>query len=148
VISPSGGSATIASESGTHEPSPSDRLRRTDELLATVADRIGARFNAASVFGTPVERDGVTVIPVATIRFGIGGGGGSDAGKGQGGEGGGGAGTATAAGYIEIKNGRSRFVPAVHPARMLLLVGAAMLAGLAILRPLLAARCGSRLPWR
>jgi uncharacterized spore protein YtfJ len=138
----------MASEPTAHEPSPSGRQRRTDELLASVADRLGARFNAASVFGTPVERDGVTVIPVATIRFGIGGGGGSDPRKGQGGEGGGGAGTASAAGYIEIKNGRSRFVPAVHPARMLLLVAAAMLGGLAILRPLLAARRKNRLPWR
>jgi uncharacterized spore protein YtfJ len=34
------------------------------------------------VFGAPVERDGVTVIPVAAIRFGIGGGG-SDPSKGQ-----------------------------------------------------------------
>jgi hypothetical protein len=52
--------------------------RRTDELLATLAERIGARFDAGTVFGAPVDRDGVTVIPVAAIRFGMGGGGGSD----------------------------------------------------------------------
>ena len=62
--------------------------RRTDELLGTLADRIGARFSAASVYGTPIERDGVTVVPVAAARFGIGAGGGSDSGKGQDGEGG------------------------------------------------------------
>jgi hypothetical protein len=90
----------------------------------------------------------VTVVPVATIRFGLGGGGGSDPRKGQEGEGGGGAGTASAAGYIELRDGRSRFVPAVHPARMLLLVCAAALAGLAIVRPLLAGGRASRLPWR
>jgi hypothetical protein len=129
----------MASEPTGHESSSSVPHRRTDELLATLADRIGARFDASNVFGTPVERDGVTVIPVATIRFGIGGGSGSDPSKGQDGQGGGGGGVASAAGYIELKTGRSRFVPAVHPARMFLLVGAATLAALAILRPLLSA---------
>ncbi len=120
---------------------------RTDDLLATLAERIGARFDARTVFGAPVERDGVTVIPVAAIRFGIGGGGGSDPSKGQDGEGGGGGGSASASGYIEIKEGRTRFVPVVHPARMLMLIGAMTLAGLAIIRPLLAGRRPSRLPW-
>lgn len=138
----------MASEPSAHEVSQPTPQRRTDELLATIAERIGARFDASNIFGTPIERDGVTVIPVATIRFGIGGGGGSDPRKGQDGEGGGGAGTASAAGYIELKDGRSRFVPAVHPARMLLLVGAATLAGLPIMRPLLAGRRASPLPWR
>jgi uncharacterized spore protein YtfJ len=57
--------------------------RRADELLATLADRIGARFSAATVYGTPIERDGVTVVPIAAARFGIGAGGGSDPSKGQ-----------------------------------------------------------------
>jgi Sporulation protein YtfJ (Spore_YtfJ) len=138
----------MASDPSAREVSPSVPQHRTDELLASLAEQIGARFDASNVFGMPVERDGVTVIPVATIRFGIGGGGGSDPRKGQDGEGGGGAGTASAAGYIELKDGRSRFVPAVHPARMLLLVAAATLAGLAIMRPLLAASRAGRLPWR
>ena len=60
--------------------------RRADELLATLADRIGARFSAATVYGTPIERDGVTVVPVAAVRFGVGAGGGSDPSKGQDGE--------------------------------------------------------------
>jgi uncharacterized spore protein YtfJ len=127
--------------------------RRTDELLARLAERVGARFEASNVFGAPVERDGVTVIPVATIRFGLGGGAGSDPRKGQDGEGGGAAGFASAAGYIELKNGRSRFVPVVHPARMLLLVGLMALAGFAlaafaVVRPLLTRAPANRLPWR
>jgi uncharacterized spore protein YtfJ len=114
---------------------------------------VGARFDASNVFATPVERDGVTVIPVATIRFGLGGGAGSDPRKGQDGEGGGAAGSASATGYIELKDGRSRFVPVVHPARMLLMVGLMSLAGLAVagfgvVRPLLARPRASRLPWR
>ena len=89
--------------------------RRTDDILTTLADRIGGRFTASTVFGSPVEREGVTVIPVATVRFGLAGGGGEDPNGGQSGEGGGGAGSGTPAGYIEIKDGRSRFVPARAP---------------------------------
>ncbi len=92
--------------------------RRTDDILTTLADRLGGRFSASTVFGSPVEREGVTVIPVATVRFGLGGGGGEDSSGGQNGEGGGGAGSGTPVGYIELKDGRSRFVPLVHPARM------------------------------
>jgi uncharacterized spore protein YtfJ len=87
------------------------------------------------VFGAPVERDGVTIVPVAAARFGIGAGGGSDPGKGQEGEGGGGGGTVAPTGYIELKDGRTRFVPIVQPARMLTLVLAAVIAGLVIVRP-------------
>lgn len=112
--------------------------RRGDALLATLADRMGARLGTSTVFGTPVERDGVTVVPVAVARFGMGAGSGADPSKHQEGEGGGGAGSVTPIGYIELKDGRSRFVPAVHPARMLVLLLAAAVAALAILRPALA----------
>ena len=64
--------------------------RGADELIATLADRLGARFGVSSVFGEPVERDGVTAIPVAPVRFGFGGGTGSDPAKQQEGRGRGG----------------------------------------------------------
>jgi uncharacterized spore protein YtfJ len=127
---------------------PEQPRRRADELLATLADRIGARFSAATVYGTPIERDGVTVVPVAAVRFGIGAGGGSDPSKRQDGEGDGGGGGATPAGYIELKGGRSRFVPVVHPARMLALICCTVLAGLLIMRPVAERRRASALPWR
>jgi uncharacterized spore protein YtfJ len=111
--------------------------RRGDELLSMLADRIGARLGASTVFGTPVERDGVTVVPVAVARFGFGAGSGSDPSKSQEGEGGGGGGTVAPAGYIELKDGGSRFVPIVHPTRMAALVFAAVTAGFLILRPIL-----------
>lgn len=117
--------------------------RRGDELLSSLAERIGARLAASTVFGAPVERDGVTVVPVAVARFGIGAGSGVDPSKGQQGEGGGGGGTVTPTGYIELKDGRSRFVPVVHPARMLTLVLGAVVAGLLIMRP----PRGRKLPW-
>jgi uncharacterized spore protein YtfJ len=57
-----------------------------------LAERIGARLGTTTVFGAPVERDGVTVVPVAVARFGIGAGSGTDLTKGQEGECGGGGG--------------------------------------------------------
>src|SRR5215207_6017722 len=113
--------------------------RRGDELLSMLADRIGARLGASTVYGAPVERDGVTVVPVAVARFVFGAGSGSDPSKRQEGEGegGGGGGTVAPAGYIELKDGRSRFVPVVHPTRIVALVLGAVIAALLILRPML-----------
>jgi uncharacterized spore protein YtfJ len=120
--------------------------RRGDEMLSMLAERIGARLGAATVFGEPVERDGVTVVPVAVARFGLGAGSGADPGKGQEGEGGGGGGAVAPTGYIELKEGRSRYVPVVHPFRMLALVLGAVIAGLAIVR---VTQTPSRtLPWK
>jgi hypothetical protein len=56
----------------------------------------------------------------------VGGGSGSDPEKGQEGGGGGGLGRVAPAGYVELKDGRSRFVPIVNPARMALAGLAAM----------------------
>lgn len=75
----------------------------------------------------------------AAVIFVVGGASGSDPAKGQEG-GGGGLGRVTPAGDIELKDGRSRFVPIVKPARM-------ALAGLAAMN-LCAAAIGVRLPRR
>ena len=100
------------------------------------------------MFGAPVDRDGVTVIPVAVARFGMGAGGGADPTKGQEGEGGGGGGMVTPIGHIELKDGRSRFVPVVHPARMLALALGAVIATLVILRPTGVQPPARKRPWR
>ena len=107
--------------------------RRADDVLSRLADRVGARLISSTIFGTAVERDGVTVVPVAAVRFGFGGGGGLDA-SGERGEGGGAVGAGTATGYIELKDGHSRFVPIVHPVSMGALVVATALGVLLILR--------------
>jgi len=109
--------------------------RRGDELLSMLADRICARLGASTVYGAPVQRDGGTVVPVAVARFGFGAGSGSEPSKRQEGEGGGG--TVAAAGYIELKDGRSRFVPVVRSTRMVALVLGAVIAALLGLRPML-----------
>lgn len=118
----------------THAASVETSTQRTEKLLSMLAERVGARFTAANAFGAPVERDGVTVVPVAAARFGFGGGAGADPDKQQDGAGAGVGGMVTAIGYIEIKDGRSRFVPIVHPARMFALGAAAMGAALLMVR--------------
>jgi uncharacterized spore protein YtfJ len=74
------------------------------------------RASASAVFGDAVTRDGVTVIPVAKVRWGFGGGSGTGSdhdadGKGDVGEGAGGGGGVMASplGYIEIRDGEAVF---------------------------------------
>ena len=85
-----------------------------DRLIGTMAEKLGAVARAATVFGDPVERDGVTVIPVAKARWGFGGGGGQRRDEGSGGmhedgAGGGGGVLVTPVGFIEIKNNEANF---------------------------------------
>jgi uncharacterized spore protein YtfJ len=81
-----------------------------------LAEKLGATARAARIFGEPVERDGVTVIPVATARWGLGGGGGRKGLVARGeGMGGGGGVVVRPAGYIEIRGGGARYRPIVDP---------------------------------
>lgn len=84
-------------------------------FISELADRIGSAAGAKAVFGDPVERDGVTVIPVAKVSWGFGGGGGGE-GKDEGHGGGGGA-SAGPQGFIEIEGGRARYRPIRNPLR-------------------------------
>ncbi len=45
-----------------------------DKFIGTMAEKHGAVAKAATLFGEPVERAGVTVTPVAKARWGFGGG--------------------------------------------------------------------------
>ncbi|MHB1345547.1 MAG: spore germination protein GerW family protein [Thermoleophilia bacterium] len=92
-------------------------------FLDRMAERVGSNARAEAVYGAPVERDGVTVIPVAKVRWGFGGGDGTSAGDGAthgagGGSGGGGGVTVSPLGYIEIAEGESRFRRIADPAAL------------------------------
>lgn len=91
-----------------------------------VLSRAGAQLDVHRVFGEPIERDGVTVVPVAVVMGGGGGGSGPD-GNGNVGTGGGFGVWARAIGAYEIRDGRLRFVPAVD-------VVALGMVGLAVVR--------------
>lgn len=93
----------------------------------TIRDLIPDVLGAADVhrvFGEPVERDGVTVVPVAAFRGGGGGGSGEgpagdDQPQGSGSGGGYGL-TARPVGVYVIKDGEVRFQPSVDVARAIL----------------------------
>ncbi len=78
-------------------------------FIERLAEIFGASINAKYIYAEPVKRDGVTVIPVAKASYGLGGG----IGKKDTEEGGGGGGgvSLTPVGYIELKDGESRYRP-------------------------------------
>jgi uncharacterized spore protein YtfJ len=98
-------------------------------FLDRLSEKIDQTVGAKAVFGTPIERDGTTVIPVARARWGLGGGVGTRAMKeGQGpqtGTGGGGGGVMAPLGFIEICEGRAAFRP-IRDRRLLVLAGTAL----------------------
>jgi uncharacterized spore protein YtfJ len=79
-------------------------------FIERIAERLGEHAHATTIFATPVESDGVTVIPVARARLGFGGGAGRQK-AGEEGTGGGGGLVVTPVGYIELKKGQSTFRP-------------------------------------
>jgi uncharacterized spore protein YtfJ len=93
-----------------------EKTGSADSFIGTMAEKLGAVARAATVFGEPVERDGVTVIPVAKARWGFGGGAGQrkeegGRGKQEDGAGGGGGVQVSPVGFIEIKNNEANFRP-------------------------------------
>jgi hypothetical protein len=107
-----------------HEQDATDEARRAggaapaDRLVERMAELIGVKAGVQAVFGEPVTREGLTVIPVARVRWGFGGGGGSAEGPANGpasGSGGGGGVAADPIGYVEIGPGGAAFRPIPQP---------------------------------
>jgi uncharacterized spore protein YtfJ len=94
------------------DPTPADRL------IERLAEVIGAKAGVKAVFGEPVQQGGVTVIPVARVRWGFGGGGGRSEAARDGpasGSGGGGGVAADPIGYVEIGSESATFRPIREP---------------------------------
>ena len=88
-----------------------------------VLQRSGELMSAGRVFGQPIERDGVTLVPVAWI---VGGGGGGVGGPPESAGDGAGFGVVSIPiGAYEIKNGQARFVP-TYDVGLLAIVGASV----------------------
>ncbi|MCC9168093.1 spore germination protein GerW family protein [Pontibacter harenae] len=80
-------------------------------FVERLAEKLGVAANSSTIYGEPVERDGITVIPVSKAMYGFGGGGGAGTkvdGEGSGSGGGGGM-VLVPVGFIEMKEGSSRF---------------------------------------
>lgn len=88
----------------------------TDRFIERLAERIGGQARVDAVFGEPVKRGDLTVIPVARVRWGVGGASGSAVGTAGeattgSGTGGGGGMTADPIGYLEIGPAGAVFEP-------------------------------------
>ena len=91
------------------------------ELATTARDAMTAK----RVFAEPVERDGVTVIGVASVGGGAGGGSGQ-ADDGQQGEGGGFGIRARPVGAYVVKDGKVAWMPAVDVNQLLMIIAAVL----------------------
>lgn len=101
----------------------------------------GARdaLTVSKVYGEPIERGEVTVIPVAKTLGGSGGGSGQSN-AGDGGDGGGFGVRVKPVGVYVIEGGHVRWVPAVDPVRILLVLGLTAVGVIGALRRLTRAR--------
>jgi uncharacterized spore protein YtfJ len=89
-----------------------------------VLQRSGEMMSAGRVFGSPIEREGVTLVPVAWV---VGGGGGGVGGPPESpGDGAGFGLVSIPIGAYAIKNGEARFVPS-YDVSVLVLAGASVL---------------------
>ncbi|KAA0241041.1 MAG: sporulation protein [Dehalococcoidia bacterium] len=111
-------------------------------FIDNLVERIGGRASSRTIFGDPIERDGVTVIPVAKVRWGFGGGAGSggeedgyESDHGQGAGGGGGL-SAAPLGFIEIRDGHATFHEIRDPVSLWPLVVASAISAWLVLRGL------------
>ena len=89
-------------------------------LVERIANKLGLAADVSHIYGEPVERDGVTVIPVARAAYGFGGGSGTK--ESEEGSGGGGGISLTPVGYIEIKQGVTKFRPVRDPQSLMKIV--------------------------
>ena len=84
-----------------------------DNFITRLAETIGSKANAATVFAEPVSSQGVTVVPVARARWGFGGGGGGLIAEHRGdapqGFGGGGGMMVDPVGYLVIRDGQVEY---------------------------------------
>ncbi|MGB7208536.1 MAG: GerW family sporulation protein [Pyrinomonadaceae bacterium] len=95
-------------------------VKAENSFIERLANQLGIAANARYIYAEAVERDGVTVIPVAKVAYAFGGGAGKK--DGEEGSGGGGGVSITPVGYIEMKNGETRFRQIIGSARILTLM--------------------------
>lgn len=86
--------------------------------LEDMFQRVQQAIDVRRVFGEPYVRDGVTVIPVASVAAGAGGGSGEDSERGGSGEGGGFGAAGRPIGAYVIADGKVSWQPAVDVTRL------------------------------
>jgi uncharacterized spore protein YtfJ len=105
-----------------------------DGFIARLGELISRNLNTSMIYGEPIEREGVTVIPVAKVKYGFGGGTGKK--QAQEGHGGGGGAKVFPLGYIELSQGKTEFRRIPDPAALIGLVALGGISTLLVLRGL------------
>jgi uncharacterized spore protein YtfJ len=117
-------------------------------VLEMFATRVDEAMNVKRVFGEPIARDGLTIIPTARMSGGYGGGEGpatTESGEGtRTGVGGGSFVRAVASGVFVIKGDKVRWLPAVDVNRMLLGMQVVAVVAMFVARSVIRIRAGSR----
>ena len=120
---------------GTNIDQKSDLAAHRETFLERLADKVGSNVRASVVFGERVERDGVTIIPVAKAWWGFGGGGGGNPQtEGQEALGGGAGVSVSPVGYIEMKEGKARFRPIYDPRMIVSIIASLGIVSMLVLR--------------
>jgi uncharacterized spore protein YtfJ len=117
-----------------HDATDHSTNSRKPSFVERLAERVGVNASAKAVYSDPVEHDGVTVIPVAKVRWGFGGGTGRKMDKS--GQGGGGGVQVSPLGYIEMRDGETEYKPIRDPAAFAPLMVIGGLGGWILLRAL------------
>lgn len=102
------------------------------EFIGQLVEKFGTKATVKTVYGDPIEHGEMMIIPVATVLYGAGGGEGDK--NGYGGAGGGGGIKVTPIGYIELKNGESKFRPIRNLATTIAFILAGGIAGVLLMR--------------
>jgi uncharacterized spore protein YtfJ len=111
-----------------------------------ILDHARDTLTVRRVFGEPIERDGLLVVPVAAVAGGAGAGSGEEGGPAEspaaahGGIGGGWGGSTRGIGVFVIGDGQVRWEPAVDVTRLIVGSQVALIVGLLVLRSIVRAR--------
>ncbi len=103
---------------------------KVDELMAEARDALTVK----RVYGEPYEKDGVTFVPAAAVRGGMGGGEGEGGETTPAGSGGGFGLSARPVGAYQIKDGELTWVPAADTTRVIILGQVVAIIALLVIR--------------
>lgn len=110
------------------------------EILTSLAERFSTTGKVQNVFGDPIEAHGKVIIPVASVKYGLGAGGGGENKTGSddavGGSGGGGGVKVTPIGVIEVSDAGTRFIRFFDRATAVRILAAGALMGWLLRRAL------------
>ena len=110
------------------EPAPLSEPTRAEDVLLRLSEKLAVTASARTVYGDPVHSHERTIVPVAKFGYGLGASSGGRNGENVGGGSGGGGVGAKPAGYIEITEHGTRYVP-ISPLREIVI---AALSGMAV----------------